>query len=189
MIVEKAIQVISNPNAFFDNLMEDGVKSCYLYFVVISIASALLSFVSSFVIPGNILANSLYVFPLIRSVMFFGSGLIFWVIGLAAVFVFAGFLHLILMLFGSRVPYSKTMQTFVYSSTPLYVIGWIPYVGTIAGIIWSIVLVVLALPKTHGISITRSIFATLVYLIVAIIAIVICFIGLFIFLYLGFAGF
>lgn len=160
MIIDKVKQIISNPTGFFESLSENGIKDCYVYFLLVSLVYAVLGTILSVafrsfgfaVLPADEAALGVGIA--------FASGIGSWIAGLVFIFVGIAIWHVWLMIFGARVPFEKTMQTSIYAATPFYVFGWIPILGVLAGI-WTMVLNIIALPKTHGLSTTKSVIAVL----------------------------
>ncbi len=97
--------------------------------------------------------------------------ILFSVLGYGAMlllsFVFAGLLHGWILLFGGKEKYAKTYQLYIYSSTPGYVFGWIPFIGYFA-LIYDLILLIIGTQKVHKISPMKSI---LMYVIPAVLLI------------------
>lgn len=166
-ILPKIKFIMLEPALFFSQLKkETGVKTAFVYFLILSLWSAVLglvvtllfknysyNFVSSFVskITGSTIplpqqtVNEIIVWGIL------GYGL-----GLLLSFVFAGLLHGWIVLFGGTEKYAKTYQLSIYSSTPGLVLGWIPFIGFFIWI-YDLVLLIIGTQKVHKISPMKSI--------------------------------
>lgn len=79
-----------------------------------------------------------------------------FVVGLAFSFVWAGLLHLWILLFGGKAGYAKTYELGAYAGTPALLLGWIPGLSWV-GSIWSLVLLIIGTQEVHGIAKQRAI--------------------------------
>lgn len=161
-ILTKIKDVLAAPHKFFQRMQkEKGLKKAFIYFAILSLFSTVLGFLFSLLmlpVYQNILASISLNIPTLQ----YNSGwvvlnqAISYIIGLLASFLIAGLLHVWIMIFGGKARYEKTYQLYVYSSTPLYLFGWIPVLGFIASIYW-LVLLIIGTMKVHKIKKTRAI--------------------------------
>ncbi len=167
--------VLLTPTAFFTKLSkEHGVKTAFFYLIFISFVGFVLAtlvsplsqsnaqfFASMF---GQVVPPS--TFGQIAVLNFVGFAL-----GLLLSFVGAAILHVWILIWGGRAPYSKTYQLSVYSGTPGYILGWIPFVGMFAFIYW-LALIIIGTQHAHKLSKTKSILMYIlpVLLVIALLA-------------------
>jgi hypothetical protein len=86
---------------------------------------------------------------------------------LFSLFVSAGVTHLMLLLFaGIQRPYSTTARVFAYAYSP-QLLGIIPYLGSVIGFFWMVVVAIIGLSAAHRITTGRAALAVLLPLIVA----------------------
>jgi hypothetical protein len=161
-IINKIKDVFTNPILFFDRIKEEkGVKKAFIYFIVLAFFSTLLSYLISLVMPaysvgvlekifGVTIPEEAVRVPSILMTIFY------YVFTLGFVFLVAGLLHVWILIFGGKADYTKSYQLYVYSHTPSYLLGWIPFLGFFAGI-YSLILLILGTEKMHDISRKRAI--------------------------------
>jgi len=93
---------------------------------------------------------------------------IFGVIGL----IIGGvILHIFVYIAGGRKDISTTIRSAIYAATPNLLIGWIPFIGFLAGV-WSLVLQVLAIKELHEISTARAVVAVILPFVLMLILVV-----------------
>jgi hypothetical protein len=174
-IIQKALEVLKEPRAFFRHLNEKGVGSAWVYFAVLSLIASALGFVVrqlTATTSANMMAR-LFNLPAssVAAAASMGFGwaasmaLIGYVFGLAFVFVIMAVLFVWIYIFGGRAGYEKTFQLGVYAYTPSFLLGWIPFVGFLGGI-WSLILLIIGTQEVHDLSRVKSI---LMYVIPAVI--------------------
>jgi hypothetical protein len=162
-LINKITDVLTNPETFFENIKkETGVKSAFVYLVILSLFSTILGFIIGQLFEGysydlisklfgTAIPQPQYTTLILISLTFLAYG---W--GLLSSFITAGILHVWILIFRGKETYSKTYQLFVYSSTPGFIIGWIPFISYLAWI-YSMILLIIGTQKMHGISKTKSI--------------------------------
>jgi len=78
----------------------------------------------------------------------------------ASLFVSGSWTHLFVRAFGGRKGYGNTMKAFAYGYTPVFLFGWLPFVGMLFSI-WALVLNIIGIRQLHEISTGRAIGAVL----------------------------
>jgi len=98
-----------------------------------------------------------------------------------SLFISGSWAHLFVRAFGGRKGYGNTIKAFAYGNTPLFLFGWIPFVGTLFSI-WALVLDIIGIRQLHEISTGRAIGAVLLGIVTLIIIIflVVLFVVLFV---------
>lgn len=181
-ILSKIKFIMLEPAQFFSQLKkETGVKSAFLYFLVVSLCSAVLGLAVTLLFKNysyNLMYNLVSkitgsAIPLPQQTT---NELLVWSIvgyglGLGLSFIFAGMLHGWILLFGGKEKYAKTYQLSIYSSTPALVLGWIPFIGFFTWI-YDLVLLIIGTQKVHKISALKSILMYVIPIIFFIIVIV-----------------
>ena len=170
--------VLTTPKEFFKGLKkEQGVKNAFTYYAVLSLIYTFLGFVMNYFFqPLNYAIQSkIWGIPFQQPVIPIWMTLVFTVIGygigLGASFVGAAILHVWILIFGGKEEYSKTYQLSVYASTPILVLGWIPFVSFFAWI-YNIFLLILGTREIHKISDAKSIWMYLIPIILLLILVV-----------------
>ena len=190
-IMKRLIQikdVLTSPNSFFSRFPKDSFESIYGFYLV------LLSFFTLMNIGFTLLSYfffRVFLYDTFLYNIFFAEYNIFlelliylfgFLIGTISIFLSVLILQGLLYIFGARESYLKTFQLAVYAYIPLLLFGGIPFLGVFLGLIWSLVLLIFGVQKTHGLSLTRAILAILV---VPLTAILLLFIGVMSLLLIG----
>ncbi|PIZ51232.1 hypothetical protein COY27_04380 [Candidatus Woesearchaeota archaeon CG_4_10_14_0_2_um_filter_33_13] len=166
-IIHKIKLVLMEPLLFFDKLRsEQGIKSSFLYFLILSLFGVVMGLIINAIWP-TMATSLLQKFMGItlptetsQSTIIFTT-LSFWLLSLLLSFIWAGLLHAWILVFSGKENYEKTYQLYVYSKTPSFVFGWIPFFSLFAWV-YSLILLVVGTEKIHSISRKKAI---LMYLI------------------------
>jgi len=78
----------------------------------------------------------------------------------AGLFVGGSWTHLFVWAFGGRKGYGNTIKAFAYGYTPVFLFGWLPFVGMLFPV-WALVLYIIGIRQLHQISTGRAIGAVL----------------------------
>jgi len=78
----------------------------------------------------------------------------------ASLFISGSWTHLFVRAFGGRKGYGNTIKAFAYGYTPVFLFGWLPFVGMLFSI-WALVLNIIGIKQLHEISTGRAIGAVL----------------------------
>ncbi len=176
-------RILLEPGRFFETLKkETGVKKAFFYLLVMGLWSSILGLLVSLVWKVNPYDFILKMAGLPSVVPPTNMELIlFSVLGYGAMlllnFVVAGILHGWILLFGGKERYAKTYQLYIYSGTPGFVLGWVPFIGFFT-LIYDLILLIIGTQKVHGISKTKSILMYVVPIVLLILFFVIIGVGL-----------
>lgn len=188
-IIKIIKSVFTEPTDFFKKVGagKDRLGFAFGYFVLLSLVRSVLGIFVGLLIL-NIFAplSQGFSFPSLfgtSTPLYIFFGFLSFVIGLGGIFVWAGILHLWILIFGGKKNYVKTFELAVYSGTPALLFGWIPLISFFASI-WSLVLLIIGTRQIHGIERTKSI---LMYLIPLAVLLVVYGL-LFVFVIMGFVG-
>jgi len=98
----------------------------------------------------------------------------------ASLFISGSLTHLFVRAFGGRKGYGNTIKAFAYGNTPVFLFGWIPFVGMLFPV-WALVLNIIGIRQLHEISTGRAIGAVLLGIVALVIITVLIgvFVGLF----------
>lgn len=75
-------------------------------------------------------------------------------------FIGGSWIHLFVWAFGGRKGYGNTIKAFAYGYTPVFLFGWLPFVGMLFSI-WALILNIIGIRQLHEISTGRAIGAVL----------------------------
>lgn len=103
---------------------------------------------------------------------------IFTIVVSFIVFLVSGALFFIwLYIWGGRQPLSVFIRMYIYVSIPLFLFGWIPYIGILASF-YTIILLILAINDIYEFSVVKSILVVLLPIVLIVVGIVILFIAI-----------
>jgi hypothetical protein len=83
-------------------------------------------------------------------------------------FIGGSWTHLFVWAFGGRKGYGNTIKAFAYGYTPVFLFGWLPFVGMLFSI-WALVLNIIGIKQLHQISTGRAIGAVLLGIVTLVI--------------------
>ncbi len=162
-IPAKIKRVLLDPLIFFDSLKQEiGIKSAFTYLLVLSLFSAVMGLIIGQFFQDYYydLIAKIYGFsfpkPKYTSYSLISITFLGYTVRLLGSFIFAGILHVWILIFGGKASYSKTYQVYVYSRTPAFIFGWIPFFSFFTWI-YDLILLILGTQKIHNISKTKSI--------------------------------
>jgi len=159
--IEKTKEILSHPSKFFDNLKkEKGIKTAFTYFAILSFVYFFLYLVLLLIFNnGNsVFTNLSKIFPIMNSfnigipLQLFILTISSYIFELVFSFVGAALLHVWILIFGGKGKYTQTYQLSIYSSTPSLLFGWIPFLGSTIGLIYSLYLLIVGTQKIYKIS-------------------------------------
>lgn len=159
-IIEKIKNVLTNPTKFF---AKQKTKS-WGELVIYSLLSLISSIITTILVVGlglqtlgtDTMFNLGWTMPIFTLIM-----------TLVSVFVGSAILHIGVYILGGR-GLLKTAAANIYSSTPSYLLGWIPFVSIVA-VVWSFVLLIVGIAKQHKMSYLRALGALILsFLIIGI---------------------
>ncbi len=174
--IEKVKGFLFSPVETFQKSRPETLGGAFEYFIILLVIYAILAAIVWSLIGFSILAA---IAPLYGTLMpglglwlpvIIFIGAIIW--GIILVFIGGAWLHLWVYILGGRKGYIQTVKSLMYGSTPLLLIGWIPFVSII-GEIWAFVLEILGIRELHEISTGRAIGAVIIAILIPVIIAVI----------------
>jgi len=186
-LFQKIKQILFSPNAFFQNLKEKGIKEPFTFLLTIAIISSVVGSIINVTLYKNQTLQMLQSFQISLSLysVFLILAIGSYILIIIMDFINAFFLRIYLRLFKGKKPYSDAYRLLVYSFTPTYLFGWIPFVSILA-LIYSFILLIIGTHKMYKFSPLK---ATLIYVIPLIIMLFLALIlGILFFLVLLYAG-
>lgn len=142
-----------------DSLGANSIKHCLKLLIIFAILQTLLfttipqyytivmSFITTFV-PVNFYTQWP---PLVGFIYIFVGGLI-------AILGVSLLTHICAIVLGGRKEVGQTIKSMAYGSTPLLLLGWIPFLG-IVFVIWSMVVSIIGIRQLHEVSMGRAVAA------------------------------
>ncbi len=173
-LFSKIGKAIAHPTELFERTKDEGIGPALAYLLVLSIIHFVMGFLI-FILFSSLMLSLLG--PLIsilpQSFLYIALSLFvfdFIIIPITS-FVGAGILHLFIKIYKGRGGYSDTFRAQIYSTTPILLFGFIPFVN-FAAVIWNFVLIIFGLSINHEISKLRAFLALLTPVILVIILVV-----------------
>ncbi len=153
MCFQKIIPFFAAPAKAFDAEKRTDLTDALKYGACgLAVLGVLSSVVSTFVLRTLTGAN-----PVVMFLFLFLATLIGGFLGLV---FYSLWLHLWAYLLGGREDFEHTVKTVFYSATPVYYLGWIPFVSMI-GLVWFFVLQAVGLMRLQKLSTGSAILAVL----------------------------
>ncbi|MDP3640735.1 MAG: YIP1 family protein [Nanoarchaeota archaeon] len=161
-------RVVTEPTAFFRNVGKgkEHLRFAFGYFALLSLVQTLLGLLVGILLLPAFRFWAETVMPMLGSVYgplgtfsvgwIMGNAVFTYILGLGLSFLFAGLLHLWILIFRGKNSYVKTYELGAYAGTPAMLLGWIPFFSFI-GIIWYLILLIIGTQEVHGISRTKAI--------------------------------
>jgi hypothetical protein len=184
--------LLLSPVESFENLKTSSLSKTYqqyvilllVYTVLVAVVSAISSLMTyynmmiqliSIPIIGQYLIPKIELFkPIILNLSFFSVYLLFITL-FFGIFLKGFFLHVFVILLGGEKGVTKTIQVLMYSVTPFFLLGWIPYISII-GFIWTLVLSIIGFYVIQEIPAWKSALVIVIPIIFLIIGLILLFI-------------
>jgi len=174
-IGERIKGFLFSPSKTFDNSKGDTLDDAFKYFIVILVIYTALTSVISVAYSmigwkaGPWAPIVVAMGPLL-SVVSFILGLILGIIGVLIAGLWA---HIWVYVAGGRKGVERTIKALMYISTPMYLMGWIPFVILISGwlpiailgwfilAIWTLIVGIVGIRQLHELSTGRAVLAVI----------------------------
>lgn len=171
---EKVKGFLGAPANTFNNVQAEALGTALKYFTIWVVIYTILRTVIFYTVERRVFQTlwdllglgdaALYLYrfgPVIFALLAVGGAF-------ASLFISGSLTHLFVRAFGGRKGYGNTMKAFAYGETPLFLFGWIPFVGMLFPL-WALVLNVIGIRQLHEISTGRAIGAVLLGIVALII--------------------
>ena len=174
---EKAKGFVGAPLSTFNNVEAEALGSALKYFTIWVVIYTILRTVIFYTVERRVFQLFWSMFGLSGAAVYRFDPVIFALLAVlgafAGLFISGSWAHLFVRAFGGRKGYGNTIKAFAYGETPLFLFGWIPFVGMLFWI-WALVLNIIGIRQLHEISTGRAVGAVLLSMVaLAIIAVLI----------------
>ena len=182
---EKVKGFLGAPSNTFDDVEPEALGSALKYFTIWAVIYGILRTIVFYTLERRVFQTlwdflglsdvAVYLFDPVKFALLAVLG------GFATLFVGGLWTHLFVRAFGGRKGYRNTIKAFAYGNTPLFLFGWIPFVGMLFPI-WAWVLNIIGIKQLHEISTGRAIGAVLLSIValIIIVALIVLFVVLFV---------
>jgi hypothetical protein len=172
---EKVKGFLGTPLNTFNDVEPEALVSALQYFIIWAVIYAVLQTILFYTLGRGVFQTLWDLLGLSGAPLYFLHPATF---GLASVlgafgglFLSGSWAHLFVRAFGGRKGYGNTIKAFAYGNTPIFLFGWIPFVGGLFSI-WALVLDIIGIRQLHGISTGRAIGAVLLSILALIVIVV-----------------
>lgn len=157
------------PTLSFRRAKEEPMRDTVVYVVILaafySVMSAILTALEVFVHPFAFASH-------VRAAVFdplllVSATVAVLVFSLAAAALLGLWIHVFVYIAGGRKGVWQTEKAVFYALTPAFILGWIPVIGLVVGIIWSAVDGVVGVRELHGLSDARAAIAVVLSIVIA----------------------
>jgi hypothetical protein len=181
---EKVKGFLGAPLNTFDNVQTEALGSAVKYFTIWLVIYAILRTIVFYTLERRVFQTLWDLLGVSDAAVYRFDPVIFGLLAVvgafASLFISGSLTHLFVRAFGGRKGYGNTIKAFAYGNTPLFLFGWIPFVGMLLWI-WALVLNIIGIRQLHEISTGRAVGAVLLGIVALIIIGVL--IGLFVVLF------
>ena len=181
---EKVKGFLGAPSNTFNNVEAEALISALQYFAIWAVIYAILQTIIFYTLGRGVFQTLWDLLGLSNAALFLFHPA---TVGLASVlgafgglFLSGSWAHLFVRAFGGRKGWRSTIKAFAYGNTPIFLFGWIPFVGMLLWI-WALVLNIIGIRQLHEISTGRAVGAVLLSMVALVIIGVL--IGLFVVLF------
>jgi hypothetical protein len=161
---EKVKGFLGAPSNTFDDVEPEALGSALKYFTIWAVIYGILRTIVFYTLERRVFQTLWDFLGLSDAAIYLFDPVIFALLavlgGFATLFVGGLWAHLFVRAFGGRKGYRNTIKAFAYGNTPLFLFGWIPFVGMLFPI-WAWVLNIIGVRQLHEISTGRAIGAVL----------------------------
>jgi hypothetical protein len=173
------------PSNTFDDVGPEALGSALKYFTIWVVIYAILRTIVFYTLERRVFQTLSDLLGLSDAPLYLyhfdavAFGLLAVLGAFAGLFIGGLWTHLFVRAFGGRKGYRNTIKTFVYGYTPVFLFGWLPFVGMLFSI-WALVLNIIGIRQLHEISTGRAIGAVLLSMVAlgVIIALIVMFVVL-----------
>lgn len=171
-ILDKIKEFMFNPSHAFRGVKEERAVVTFKYLVILAFFYAgmatLMALLQVFPHPfsSGFSPTGIPVLDPVRIITDILSIIITTILTLG---IFGVWLHLWVFILGGRKGIWQTGKSVCYSATPSLLLAWIPVIGTLVGLVWTVIINVIGIKELHGLSDNRAALAVVLAVVVAVI--------------------
>jgi hypothetical protein len=172
---EKVKGFLVAPASTFDNVEAEALGSALKYFTIWLVIYTILRTVIFYTVERRVFQTLWDLLGLSGAALYLFHPVTFALLAVvgafAGLFISGSLTHVFVRAFGGRKGYRNTIKAFAYGETPVFLFGWLPFVGMLFPI-WALILNIIGIRQLHEISTGRAIGAVLVGIAALIIIVV-----------------
>jgi len=169
---EKVKGFLGAPLNTFNNVEAEALGSALKYFTIWVVIYAILRTIVFYTLERRVFQTLWDLLGLSDAAVYRFDPVTFALLAVlgafASLFISGSLTHLFVRAFGGRKGYRNTIKAFAYGNTPLFLFGWIPFVGMLFPL-WALVLNIIGIRQLHEISTGRAIGAVLLGIVALVI--------------------
>jgi hypothetical protein len=169
---EKVKGFLGAPSNTFNNVEPEALGSALKYFTIWVVIYAVLRTIVFYTLERRVFQTLWDLIGFSDAAVYRFDPVIFALLAVvgafAGLFISGSLTHPFVRAFGGRKGYGNTIKAFAYGNTPLFLFGWIPFVGMLFPL-WALVLNIIGIRQLHEISTGRAIGAVLLGIVALVI--------------------
>jgi hypothetical protein len=169
---------ILSPVETFRKVRDTELGDSLAYYLVLLVINAVLSAIVSLAMVSAVWMTFSGLFeqlglpiPAVAGVGVVMFAILMIIIQFIFVFIGAAWLHLFVYLLGGRKGYLQTLKSVIFGSTPAMLIGWIPFIGWLAGI-WAFILEIIGIRELQEMTTGKAALAVILAIVVILVIII-----------------
>ena len=164
-LLSKTWSVFTRPDQALEACRDESPRSTVIYLVWWSLWLAVMTAITNLLgFPCNLLHSGtnpqLFAYHDLGPLLVDATGVplwiwmvpLVWVLMLLFVPLVSLFYHLLFKLLGGEGGYWQTVRFFIYPGTPVFVLGWVPFIGGTLAAFWTAAMYPLGLRRLHRFS-------------------------------------
>jgi hypothetical protein len=167
-----------SPVETFRSVKETDLGDSLVYYLILLVINAILSAIVGIAMVSAVwatfsgLSESLGLpLPAVAGFGVVVFAIVMIIVQFIFAFIIAAWLHLFVYLLGGRKGYLQTLKSVTFGSTPAMLLGWIPFIGFLAGI-WTIVLEIFGIRELQEMATGKAVLAVLIAFLVIVVIII-----------------
>jgi len=167
-----------SPVETFRSVKETDLGDSLVYYLILLVINAILSAIVGIAMVSAVwatfsgLSESLGLpLPAVAGFGVVVFAIVMIIVQFIFAFIIATWLHLFVYLLGGRKGYLQTLKSVTFGSTPAMLLGWIPFIGFLAGI-WTIVLEIFGIRELQEMATGKAVLAVLIAFLVIVVIII-----------------
>lgn len=146
------VRFMKEPSKTFDSMRKTALREGFKYILVMAAIFAVLNSMVSALMVGyaqSVFMLTINQLPLIVLITFVTGTIAAYALIVVLSIIWGLWLHLWVYMFGARGTLEQTLKSVFYGQTPMYLIGWIPFLNIVFGI-WAMVWTGIGIKRLHG---------------------------------------
>lgn len=175
-ILEKTKEFMFNPTHAFRGVKEERAVDTFKYLVILAFFYAgmatLMALLQVFPHPFSSGFSPTGI-PVLDPVRIIIDILSIVITTLLTLVIYGVWLHLWVFILGGRRGVWQSIKSVFYSATPLLILAWIPAIGTLVGIVWTVIINITGIKELQGLDTTKSALAVVLAIVFVVVIVVI----------------